>query len=130
MPLAWLRLLTLLHPLGLVKVKCCGLCGLEFEEHNLPGVVSYQAIANLRAKWGSALPADSAKLRSGKSARRWAGRERSAARRKPGASRVRAYPCKAFRRFPNHARTGHVPLSLSVSLARLSREQRRHGTGR
>jgi len=50
---------------GLVKVKCCGLCGLEFEELNLPGVVSFQAIANLRKKWGSALPEDTAKLRSG-----------------------------------------------------------------
>ncbi len=100
MPLAWLRLLTLLLPPGLVKVKCCGLCGLEFEEHNLPGVVSYQAIANLRAKWGSALPADSAKLRSGRGARRWAGRERSAARWKPGASGVRAYPLHGISSFP------------------------------
>mmetsp|Transcript_99441 Transcript_99441/g.160352 ORF Transcript_99441/g.160352 Transcript_99441/m.160352 type:complete len:117 (+) Transcript_99441:3-353(+) len=49
---------------GLVKVKSCGLCKLEFEEHNLPGVVSYQAIVNLRKKWGSAFPEDSAKLRS------------------------------------------------------------------
>lgn len=32
-------------------MKQCGLCGLEFEEHNLPGVVSFQAIANLRAKY-------------------------------------------------------------------------------
>ena len=36
---------------GLVKVKQCGLCGLEFEEHNLPGVVSFQAIANLRKRY-------------------------------------------------------------------------------
>ena len=35
---------------GLVRVKHCGLCGLEFEEHNLPGIVSFQAIANLRKK--------------------------------------------------------------------------------
>mmetsp|Transcript_21929 Transcript_21929/g.44432 ORF Transcript_21929/g.44432 Transcript_21929/m.44432 type:complete len:120 (-) Transcript_21929:87-446(-) len=49
---------------GLVKVKQCGLCGLEFEEHNLPGVVSFQAIANLRKKWGSGLPATDARLRS------------------------------------------------------------------
>ena len=33
---------------GLVKVKQCGLCTMEYEEHNLPGVVSFQAIANLR----------------------------------------------------------------------------------
>ena len=52
-----------MHP-GLIKVKCCGLCGLEFEEHNLPGVVSYQAIAHVRKQWGAALPEDSAKLRS------------------------------------------------------------------
>jgi hypothetical protein len=49
---------------GLVKVKQCGLCAMEFEEHNLPGVVSFQAIANLRSKWGSGLPASAAKLRS------------------------------------------------------------------
>mmetsp|Transcript_5059 Transcript_5059/g.8136 ORF Transcript_5059/g.8136 Transcript_5059/m.8136 type:complete len:113 (+) Transcript_5059:239-577(+) len=49
---------------GLVKVKQCGLCGLEFEEHNLPGVVSFQAIANLRKKWGAGLPMTDARLRS------------------------------------------------------------------
>ena len=50
--------------LGLVKVKQCGLCAMEFEEHNLPGVVSFQAIANLRNKWGAGLPSSAAKLRS------------------------------------------------------------------
>ena len=50
---------------GLVKVKCCGLCGMEFMEANLPGVVSFQAIAKLRKKWNAPLPEDSAKLRSG-----------------------------------------------------------------
>jgi len=50
--------------LGLVKVKCCGLCGMEFMEANLPGVVSFQAIAKLRKQWNAPLPEDSAKLRS------------------------------------------------------------------
>jgi hypothetical protein len=49
---------------GLVKVKQCGLCAMEFEEHNLPGVVSFQAIANLRKKWGAGLPPTDARLRS------------------------------------------------------------------
>mmetsp|Transcript_30101 Transcript_30101/g.68126 ORF Transcript_30101/g.68126 Transcript_30101/m.68126 type:complete len:114 (-) Transcript_30101:76-417(-) len=49
---------------GLVRVKQCGLCGLEFEEHNLPGIVSFQAIANLRKKWGAGLPSTDARLRS------------------------------------------------------------------
>ncbi|KAJ1471810.1 hypothetical protein T484DRAFT_1915748 [Baffinella frigidus] len=49
---------------GLVKVKQCGLCALEFEEHNLPGVVSFQAIAYLRKQWGSGLPESDARLRS------------------------------------------------------------------
>jgi hypothetical protein len=38
---------------------------MEFMEANLPGVVSFQAIAKLRKKWNAPLPEDSAKLRSG-----------------------------------------------------------------
>jgi hypothetical protein len=45
---------TIMTHTGLVKVKQCGLCGLEFEEHNLPGVVSFQAIANLRKRYNAA----------------------------------------------------------------------------
>mmetsp|Transcript_36001 Transcript_36001/g.94585 ORF Transcript_36001/g.94585 Transcript_36001/m.94585 type:complete len:126 (+) Transcript_36001:175-552(+) len=69
---------------GLVKVKQCGLCGLEFEEHNLPGIVSFQAIANLRKRYlhflrqfrtkltkscrlGCEIPASDARLRSASS---------------------------------------------------------------
>mmetsp|Transcript_36004 Transcript_36004/g.94604 ORF Transcript_36004/g.94604 Transcript_36004/m.94604 type:complete len:109 (+) Transcript_36004:175-501(+) len=52
---------------GLVKVKQCGLCGLEFEEHNLPGIVSFQAIANLRKRLGCEIPASDARLRSASS---------------------------------------------------------------
>lgn len=61
---SWLLMLTGAVPAGLVKVKQCGLCAMEFEDHNLPGVVSFQAIANLRSKWGAGLPATAAKLRS------------------------------------------------------------------
>ena len=53
--------------LGVVKVKRCGLCGLEFEEMNLPGVVSYQAIAQQREAWGAPFPQDSARMHSASS---------------------------------------------------------------
>eukprot|EP00736_Rhodelphis_marinus_P000354 Rmarinus@m.14006 len=52
------RLKALLSPRGKAailkgeKKRRCGLCELEFAVENLPGVISYRAIANLRIKWG------------------------------------------------------------------------------